>query len=526
MSSTASLASPLTDHASFLVPTLSFRRSGPPAVVATSAVDLAFRAREAQRQFDGWPEQRVDALLLDIAETISAASPALAAEAVAETGIGNVADKITKTRFASLGVYRYLAGQPASGVISRDRATGVTEIAAPVGVVLGILPVTNPVATLVFKALITLKGRNAIIVSPRDAAADVCGHATRLIRRVLSDHGAPPDLLQCLPARPGRELTEQLMRSPTVALVLATGGPGVVRAAYSSGIPAIGVGAGNAPVWICADADLAAAASHIVTSKSFDYGVVCGSEQHVVVDRDVAARFRAAFTHAGAVVLSLEERRRLAAALFDEQSGAVRGHLIGRSPTVIAQHAGLTLPPATRLLAVPVEADATGGLWGRERLAPIVTLLEAVDERHAVTLCRSLLANQGQGHTAAIHTTNRGRVDLFAQQVPVSRLLVNGPAAHGSVGMGNGLPPSFTLGCGTDGGTSTSDNVSFRHMLNIRRVAEYGIPAAYVKSEQRLPEDGHEICPVVATGTARRWWPSDVPGQRIRRLISGGEKVR
>jgi acetaldehyde dehydrogenase/alcohol dehydrogenase len=475
------------------LPAPSFRRSSPATAVAMSAIDMAVRAREAQRQFDGWPEERVDALLLDIAETISAASPVLAAEAVAETGIGNVADKTTKTRFASLGVYRYLAGQPASGVISRDRATGVTEIAAPIGVVLGILPVTNPVATLVFKALITLKGRNAIIISPRDAAADVCGHATRLIRRVLGDHGAPPDLLQCLPARPGRELTEQLMRSSAVALVLATGGPGVVRAAYSCGIPAIGVGAGNAPVWICADADLAAAAGHIVTSKSFDYGVVCGSEQHIVVDRDVAAHFRAALGHAGAVVLSIEERRRLAVALIDEQTGSVRRHLIGRSPAVIARHAGLTLPPGTRLLAVPVEADATRGLWGRERLAPIVTLLEAVDEPHAVALCRSLLANQGRGHTAAIHTTNPERVERFAQQVPVSRLLVNGPAAHGSVGMGNGLPPSFTLGCGTDGGTSTSDNVSFRHLLNVRRVAEYRGPADCVKGHQELPKAGHAI---------------------------------
>ena len=463
------------------------------AAVAMKATDMTLRAHDAQRQFDGWAEERVDALLREIAETISAASPVLAAEAVTETGIGNVADKITKTRFASMGVYRYLAGQPASGVISRDRVYGVTEIASPVGVVLGILPVTNPVATLVFKALITLKGRNAIIISPNDAAADVCGHAARLIRRVLSGHGAPPDLLQCLPTRPGRELTEHLMRSAAVALVLATGGPGVVRAAYSCGIPAIGVGPGNAPVWICADADITAAANHIVTSKSFDYGVLCGSEQHIVVDRDVAAHFRSAFTRAGAVVLSIEERQRLGVALIDEHTGAVRRHLIGRSPAVIAQHTGLTVPPATRLLAVPMEAGDTRGLWGRERLAPIVTLLEAVDERHAVALCRNLLANQGRGHTAAIHTTNPGRVDRFAQQVPVSRLLVNGPAAHGSVGMGNGLPPSFTLGCGTDGGTSTSDNVSFRHILNIRRVAEYRRPAAWVKGQQELPEDGHAI---------------------------------
>lgn len=443
-----------------------------PGSEAATCDVLTRRAHHAQRIFQDWSDDRVDALLGDIAGAVSAASRLLAAETVAETGIGDVADKTQKNHFASLAVYQHLAGQVAAGVISRDPVTRITEIATPVGVVLGVFPVTNPVATLIFTTLISLKGRNALIASPHHAATAVSAHTSRVIRQVLARCGAPVDLLQCAPPSAGRSLVEQLMRSPAVSLVLATGGPEVVRAAYSSGTPAIGVGAGNAPAWVCADADLDVTAATIVASKSFDHGVVCGSEQHIIVDRHVGQRFQALLTRAGAAVLTEEQCRKLAATLFDAKTGAVRRQLVGRSPSELARAAEIALPPATRLLVVPLDAAQQPGPWTGERLAPVVTLVEAGDDNDAVNLCQAHLANQGQGHTASIHTTDPRRVEWFALRVPVSRLIVNGPAAQGCIGLGTGLPPSFTLGCGTGGGTSTSDNIGYRHLLNIRRIVE------------------------------------------------------
>lgn len=440
--------------------------------VAGIGAELAGRAQSAQRLFENWPEPRVDAVLADIAQAVDASSQLLAEETVAETGFGNAADKAAKNRFASTAVYRHLAGRPAAGVLGRDPVTGITEIATPVGVILGILPVTNPVATLVFKTLISLKARNALIASPHHAAEGVCGHAGHLIRQVLERHGAPQDLLQCVPRAGGRALVQELMRSPQVALVLATGGAGIARAASSCDTPAIAVGAGNAPAWIRADADLTAAAHTVVASKSFDYGLICGSEQHLVVDGNLADSFRASLVQADAAILTEIECQRLAASLFDPVTGTVRREAIGRSPAMLAQMARLTVPPNTRLLVVPLDATQVPGRWSRERLAPVVTLISAANDDHAVALCRALLAEQGHGHTAAIHTRDPAMVHWFGRRVPVNRLIVNGPAAQGSIGLGTGLAPSFTLGCGTVGGTSTSENVDYHHLLNICRAVE------------------------------------------------------
>jgi acyl-CoA reductase-like NAD-dependent aldehyde dehydrogenase len=424
-------------------------------------------AAAAQAELEGWPEARIDALLRAVAAALLDRAEELAEATVTETGIGNVADKVIKNRFACTDVLRALDGAPGTG--PRDSiAPGVTEIAGPMGVILGLVPVTNPVSTLIYKTLICLKSRNALIASVHQSALGV-GHRTAgYIQAVLRAQGAPADLLQCI-RRTSRRRTAMFMHHPDVALILATGGAAMVRAAYSSGTPAIGVGSGNAPVWVCADADPAAAARTVVTSKSFDNGLICGSESNLVVDTAVRDRFTAELERAGATVLSPEETGLLTAWAFDPGTGRLLPRALGHSAQAIAEGAGIERDTLVRLLVVPL--DHPEGAYAREKLAPIVSLCTVDGEDESLELCARLLAAQGAGHTAIVHTGDLERAARFAARVPASRILVNGPGAQGCIGFGNGLVPALTLGCGTYGGTSTTDNVTYTNLLNIKRVA-------------------------------------------------------
>jgi acetaldehyde dehydrogenase/alcohol dehydrogenase len=434
------------------------------------AVDAAVaRAVAAQAVLAGWPEVRVEALLNAIAEAVAGQAEELAAATVAETGIGNVADKTFKNRFASLEVNRTLQGRPGIGPRPPDDR-GVTEIASPVGVVLGLIPMTNPVATLVFKILICVKARNALIVSHHPAAARVGARTMALVGDVLAEHGAPVDLLQSV-ERASRTRTAMFMRHPQVSLILATGGTAMVRAAYSSGTPAIGVGSGNVPALVCADADPRAAAAAVVESKAFDHGIICGSEDNLVVDRPVAGAFRAALEAAGAAVCSPEETARVAAHAFDPADGHLRREVLGQSASAIAEAAGVRREGAVRVLVLPLDLDQVDGPLGREKLAPLLSLFTVDGTDHGLEVCQRLLANQGAGHTAVIHTGDEALQQRFAEEIPASRVLVNGPATHGCIGVGNGLTPSLTLGCGTFGGNSTTDNVTYTNLLNVKRLA-------------------------------------------------------
>jgi acyl-CoA reductase-like NAD-dependent aldehyde dehydrogenase len=260
------------------------------------------------------------------------------------------------------------------------------------------------------------------------------------------------------------------MRHNDVTFILATGGANMVKAAYSSGTPAIGVGQGNAPAWICADADVDAAARLVVQSKSFDNGVICGSEQHLVVDRAVRQAFVAALEAQGAAVLTEDEARRFTARAFDRASGKIRRELIGQSAQRIADIMEIDRNWLIRLIVVRVGFDALDGSYGREKLAPVLSLFTVRDAEEGLTICQRLLANEERGHTAIIHTRNQELIEHFSAAIAASRILVNAPGAHGCIGLGNGLTPSLTLGCGTFGGTSTTDNVSYTHLLNIKRV--------------------------------------------------------
>ncbi len=320
---------------------------------------VVHRARSAQAAFENWTDPRIDALLSDIATMLAGRAEELAIAAVSETGLGNVADKTLKIRFASLGVYDSLAGQIAQGVLSVDAERRVTEIASPVGVVFAVAPVTNPVATAIFKILIAIKGRNAIILSFHHQALGVGRLTCGLVRDALKARGAPADLVQWVP-QPGRKVTRRFMGHQGVSLVLATGGQSLVEAAYSSGTPAIGVGPGNAPAWICEDADVESAARAIVASKAFDNGVICGAEHNLVVDARVAGPFTEALYAAGSAILTPAETHRFTAQAVDPHTGALRKELVGQSAEAIAAAIGVVRPYPN-----PAARRAGGVLWSQ-----------------------------------------------------------------------------------------------------------------------------------------------------------------
>ncbi len=433
--------------------------------------EMVARAVAAQRAFEGWPEERVDALLRDVAEAIAEQATELAVTTVAETGMGNVSDKVLKSGFAGLEVYRMLAGRPASGLLRTDEKHKVTEIAGPVGVVLGLIPLTNPVSTITFKTLICLKGRNALILSCHRNALGVGNQAGEIIQAVLRQHDAPVDLVQWIRGRTSRRKTAMFMRHKDVSLILATGGPNMVKAAYSSGTPAIGVGSGNAPAWVCADADPERVALAVIQSKSFDNGIICASENHLIVDTSLRQPFIKALERHGAAVLSPDETNRFTAQIFDPESGRLRQQMVGQSAQAIAASTGIQREGLIRLIVVPVALDEVKGPYGREKLAPVLSLFTVDGEAEGLALCQQILANEGRGHTAIIHTENQGLVERFGLAIPASRILVNAPGAQGCIGISTGLTPSLTLGCGTFGGNSTTDNVSYTHLLNVKRLA-------------------------------------------------------
>jgi acyl-CoA reductase-like NAD-dependent aldehyde dehydrogenase len=432
---------------------------------------MVARAVDAGQHVANWSEARVDALLYDIATAIAERAEELATATVAETGIGHAPDKAIKNRFGSLTVYESLAGRPANGPIRSDMQIGITEIASPMGVVFGLIPMTNPVATLVFKTLITLKGRNALIVSCHRAAQGVGQSAGEIIQTVLEGHGAPRGLVQWVRNRASRKTTNLLMRHPDIAMILATGGVGMVKAAYSSGTPAIGVGPGNAPAWIHGDADPDEAARLVMESKRFDHGIICGSEHHLVVDMAIRAPFLASLERLGAAILSDDEVDRMARLAFDVDTGRLRRDMIGQSADRIAAMIGIARPHPITLIVAPLPLAAITGPWGHEKLAPVLSLFTTEGAASGIDVCRQLLAIEGLGHTAIIHTRDKAVVEHFSLAIDASRILVNMGGSQGCIGLGNGLTPSLTLGCGTYGGTSTTDNVSFTHLLNIKRVA-------------------------------------------------------
>ncbi|WP_196158578.1 aldehyde dehydrogenase family protein [Reinekea sp. G2M2-21] len=422
----------------------------------------------AQNSLLSWPEDRIDLLIADIADAVNRQAWELADAAIAETGMGVVAHRVQKILLGTMEVAASLQGQPGSGALAIE-SPNVDTITVPMGVILGLIPVTNPVETLVFKVLIALKSRNAIVLSCHRKARQVSLRTVKIIREVLAKHEASPDLVQTPDLPPKRELTNLLMSHPDISFILATGGTNMVRSAYRSGTPSIGVGKGNAPVWVCHDAHLQQVAEHIVTSKAFDNGVVCGSENNLIVDHDIEQPFISALVDAGAAVLNAKETLRLLNVAFAD------GHLdeqwLGKSAQAICQAAGISRSSTIELIVVPQSTQQLDSALFREKLAPIVSMVTVRGEQQALSVTRAVLSNEGRGHTAIIHTHDQRRIEAFAQAADVCRVLVNSPGTQGCIGACNGLALSWTLGCGTAGGSSTSDNVTYRHLQNTKRIA-------------------------------------------------------
>jgi acetaldehyde dehydrogenase/alcohol dehydrogenase len=437
--------------------------------VRSPVVDaLVKKSVVAQQSLFELEEEQIDELIKDIADAVNRQAWELADAAITETGMGVVAHRVQKIMLGTLEIAASLQGQPGSGELVLE-SPSVDAMKVPMGVVLGLVPVTNPVETLVFKVLIALKSRNAILLSCHRKAQHVSKRALLIIQDVLNRYGVNPDVAQIPDIPPKRELTQLLMSHEDVSFILATGGTNMVRSAYRSGTPSIGVGKGNAPVWVCADAELSNAAQHIVSSKAFDNGVVCGSENNLIVSADIESEFSKYLVAEGAVILNKKEAIRLMNSIFSE--GKLEEQWLGKSAQQICQAAGIHRNYPVELVVVPVPLLSEDTPLLREKLAPIVSMVIVDSDEQALMMTRSILAEEGKGHTAIIHSHDQHRINAFAQAADVCRVLVNSPGTQGCIGACNGLALSWTLGCGTSGGSSTSDNVTYHHLQNTKRIA-------------------------------------------------------
>ena len=430
---------------------------------------LLHRAEAAQKQLAQFPQEKLDAIVKAIADTIDSAATELADMAVRETGFGNVEDKVTKNRFASRTLWDAIKDMKAVGVLKEDAGEKLWQIGVPVGVIAAIVPSTNPTSTVCYKAMIALKAGNAIVFSPHPKAIACTLRAAKLAAAAAEKAGAPAGSIGCL-SIPSMDGCRELMQGEETRLILATGGPAMVRAAYSSGKPAIGVGAGNGPAYIHHSADLGHALDCIARSKTFDFGTVCASEQSIIVEAPIEEAVRREGAARGFYFMNQEEAGALAKLLF-KPNGTLNPQIVGKSATVLSQMAGFSVPGSTKVLVAREQEAGPTRPYSMEKLCPVLAFFVMDSEDAVLSKAVEVLTHEGSGHTFAIHAQDQAVVRKFAMEIPVSRFLVNTPAALGGIGATTGLFPALTLGCGAVGGSSSSNNISPLDLINIRRVA-------------------------------------------------------
>lgn len=434
---------------------------------------LIQQVKAAQAEYATFTQEQVDRIFHRAALAANNERIPLAKLAVQETGMGIVEDKVIKNHFASEYIYNKYKHEKTCGVIERDESFGYERIAEPVGLLAGIVPVTNPTSTTIFKALITLKTRNGIIFSPHPRAKKCTIAAAKVVKEAAEAAGAPVGLIGWID-EPTIELSQALMQHPEVKLILATGGPGMVKAAYSSGHPSLGVGAGNTPAVIDASADIPTAVSSILLSKTFDNGMICASEQAVVVVDAIYEQVKAEFGHRGAYILDPEQIEAVRRILLKD--GRLNPAIVGQSVQTIAALAGIQVPEGTKLLIGEVEKVGPEEPFSYEKLAPVLALYRANDFHSAVDVAVQLVNFGGRGHTSVLYTdpANRDDIAYFENALQTARVLINTPSSQGAIGdlYNFKLDPSLTLGCGTWGGNSISENVGPRHLLNIKTVTQ------------------------------------------------------
>lgn len=470
---------------------------------ARDLVEAAHRAQAEVAQFD---QAKIDRICEAMAKAALREAAQLGAMAVEETGYGIPSDKQEKNRFAAEDVWNYFRGLRTKGVVSESK--DVVEIASPRGVVAGIIPSTNPTSTAIFKILIAIKSRNGVVLSPHPSAAKCINETARVMREAGVKEGLPAEAIGCMTTAT-IEGTETLMKHKQTAVILATGGIGLVRAAYSSGKPAFGVGPGNVPVCIERTADVPKAVQDILTGKCFDNGTICASEQAVVCDAPVQQAVREQFKLQGAHFLSAAESDQLAKVVATPQR-SLNPAIVGKSVEVIAKMAGLTVPPGTRCLLADVGGVGRDYPLSMEKLSPILAFYVADGLSACAQLSQQVLGYGGMGHTAGIHTRSREAAVKFGSDMPASRITVNTPTTHGAIGFSTALPPSMTLGCGSWGGNVTSDNVSPLHLMDIKRVAfetrpvKSVRPVVGVQPVATAPEPSRAKEPAIAGGRIDR----------------------
>jgi len=430
---------------------------------------LCRQAEQAQKVLAEFPQEKLDAIVEAVAKAFSAASVELAELAVRETGFGNVNDKVTKNRFASETVAKRIRDQKCVGVLKEDPREKLWEVGVPVGVICGIVPSTNPTSTVCYKSLIALKSGNAIVFSPHPKAIACTLRAAQIVSAAAEKAGAPRGAVSCL-SLASMAGCQELMGAGEVRLILATGGPGMVKAAYSSGKPAIGVGAGNGPAYIHHSADAQQALRDILRSKTFDNGTVCASEQSIIVERKNEAQVKTAAERMGYYFMSAQEAGVLAKLLF-RPTGALNPEIVGKPAVYLAQMAGFAVPQGTKILVAREEQAGPNYPYSMEKLCPVLAFYVMDSEDAVLAKVVEVLGHEGAGHTFAMHCQDRAVVEKFAEKVPVSRFLVNTPAALGGIGATTKLFPALTLGCGAVGGSSSSNNIGPMDLVNIRRVA-------------------------------------------------------
>lgn len=458
-----------------------------PVIDSADALEKALeRVRAAQKKFAEYSQSQVDSIFKAAAAAADRQRIPLARLAVEETGMGVVEDKVIKNHYAAEYIYNAYRDTKTCGVIEEDKQYGITEIAEPIGVIAAVIPTTNPTSTAIFKTLLALKTRNGIIISPHPRAKGSTAEAAKTVLEAAVAAGAPEDIIVWID-KPSLEMTNFIMKEAD--MILATGGPGMVRAAYSSGKPAIGVGAGNTPAVIDSSADITLAVNSIIHSKTFDNGMICASEQSVIVLDKVYKRVKKEFAERGCYFLDREETERVRKTVII--NGALNARIVGQTAKTIAELADVRVPDGTKILIGEVESVEPTEEFAHEKLSPVLAMYKAKDTEDAFSKAERLIADGGYGHTSSIYLnpiTEKEKLAEFARRMKTCRILVNTPSSQGGIGdlYNFKLSPSLTLGCGSWGGNSVSENVGVKHLLNIKTVAERRENMLWFRSPEKI----------------------------------------
>ncbi|MBI9103693.1 MAG: bifunctional acetaldehyde-CoA/alcohol dehydrogenase [Spirochaetales bacterium] len=437
--------------------------------------EIIRKAKKAQKIFASYSQEQVDEIFRQAAIAANDARIVLAKMAVEETGMGVVEDKVIKNHFASEFIFNKYKDTKTCGILEDDATYGVKKIAEPIGLLCGIIPTTNPTSTAIFKALIALKTRNAIIFSPHPRAAKCTVKAAEIILNAAVKAGAPKDIIGWI-SEPSLPLSQYLLAHEEINMILATGGPGMVKAAYSSGKPAVGVGAGNTPALMDETADIQMAVSSVLMSKTFDNGVICASEQSVIVHKGIYKDVKREFLKRGAVILTPEQNKKVGALIIDPDRGTINPKIVGQKAVDIAKMAGFEIDPDAKVLIAEVAKTTVDEPFAHEKLSPCLAMYQCDEFEDGVQMARELVELGGIGHTSVLYTNSKNddRIKRYGDVIKTGRILVNMPSSQGAIGdlYNFRLEPSLTLGCGSWGGNSVSENVGVKHLMNVKTVAE------------------------------------------------------